>query len=213
MISMVLLSALLAYLVGSFPTSIVFCRLLKGIDIRKIGSGNPGATNVYRACGWRIALLVLAIDALKGTFGVYVPVFFLSNMPQFQEYRTLFMACGGLMAIGGHIWTVFAGFKGGKGVGTALGFLLAINPLPALAGLTAWIVVVAFARIVSLASLSAVIVMAGITCAMHWQSNNTLVYLALFMVALIFFTHRSNIRRLLNGHENKISFGKKKDSV
>ena len=198
---------ILAYLTGSIPTSIITCRVLKGIDIREHGSGNAGATNVYRVMGFKVALFVLTVDALKGAFGVMLPGLVLGKVT--VEYQI----AGGLVAILGHIWTVFSKFKGGKGVGPALGVFLALMPVPALSALLSWIVVVAATRIVSLASLIAgfFLLLVTIMCyANGWLGMGIpqVAFSALIAVLLV-VTHRKNIARLVHGTENKLSFGKK----
>jgi acyl phosphate:glycerol-3-phosphate acyltransferase len=198
----------LAYLVGSFPTSIVICRALKGIDIRCFGSGNAGATNVYRVMGLKVALLVLFTDALKGVFGVFVPWLLTSETVLWQ------MILGGLLAIVGHIWTVFAQFKGGKGIGPSLGVFFALTPIPAAMAFLTWIAVVAVTRIVSMASMLAGLTLAVVTwvlsCWKLFGTERPLAYFTTAVALLILFTHRKNIQRLLNGTENKISLKKER---
>ncbi|OGS37590.1 MAG: acyl-phosphate glycerol 3-phosphate acyltransferase [Elusimicrobia bacterium RIFOXYB2_FULL_49_7] len=194
---------MLIYLVGSFPTSILTCRLLKGIDIRAHGSGNAGATNVYRIMGFKVALFVLIVDALKGVFGVLAPGWFLSAAPLWQAMA------GGLTAILGHVFTVFARFKGGKGVGTALGVFAALLPGPTAVAFAIWILVLLLTRIVSAASMCAGMALAfsaGLFFHIGYVSSFSLVCFAGLIAVLIIVTHRSNIRRLLNGTENKIQF-------
>ncbi|MFH0919997.1 MAG: glycerol-3-phosphate 1-O-acyltransferase PlsY [Fibrobacterota bacterium] len=204
---MLALCYILAYLAGSIPTSIITCRVLKGIDIREHGSGNAGATNVYRVMGFKVALFVLVIDALKGVFGVLLPGLVLGEVP------VAFKIGGGLFAIVGHIWTLFAGFKGGKGVGPALGVFLALMPVPALSALACWIVVVAMTRIVSVASMVAGLFLFIVSLSCHVTGRFAIgrpeVAFSACIAVLLIITHRKNIVRLMQGKENKLAFGKK----
>lgn len=213
----VILAFVLAYLVGSIPFSIITCKVLKGIDIREHGSGNAGATNVYRIMGFKVALFVLILDALKGVFGVFVPVLLIGKyapdlLLSVKDYNLMIL--GGLLSIFGHIWTIFAGFKGGKGIGTSLGVFFAILWLPTLISFISWIIAVKISKIVSLASIIAGIVLflASLASFLLLKDSLPLSYLIFtaFSMFLILFTHRSNIKRLLDGTEKKIT--KKKES-
>jgi len=146
---------ILSYLIGSFPTAIIAGRILKGIDIRQHGSGNAGATNVFRVLGWKAGLGVLFIDMFKG----FVPVFWVAGIlcpsPDNVIYYKIIAA---IAAIIGHMWTIFAGFKGGKGVGTSAGVFIALAPVPLVGALLSFVLVVAVWRYVSLGSLIAALV-------------------------------------------------------
>jgi glycerol-3-phosphate acyltransferase PlsY len=198
----------LCYLAGSIPTSIIVCKLLKGIDIRQHGSGNAGATNVYRVMGFKVALLVLFIDALKGAFAVKLATNYL-----YFNWGIFSGIAGGLVAIVGHIWTVFAKFKGGKGIGPALGVFIALLPMQAAVSFGGWIIFFAATRTVSIASIAAGFILFLSTLVAHIvRPNSTDIELVIFtglVAALITVTHRKNIERIKAGTENKISFGKK----
>jgi len=128
----ILIILLIAYLFGSFPTAIIAGKLMRKIDIRDYGSGNAGATNVFRVLGWKAALTVLLIDMLKG----FIPVFWITPMIHSDPQTVIYYQIGAaIAAIIGHIWTVFAGFKGGKGVGTSAGVFLALAPVSLLIAL------------------------------------------------------------------------------
>lgn len=202
---------LLSYLVGSIPTSIIASKLLKGIDIREHGSGNAGATNVFRVMGWKIGLAVLIIDMTKG----YIPtvLFYKLGMKGVDWAVINLQILSGISAIFGHIWTVFAGFRGGKGVGTGAGMLVGLAPFAVLVGIIVFVAVVAISRFVSLGSITASLSV-PITVFLRNQSADIfpvqLFILSLFVPALIIYTHRKNIQRLLKGEESKIQFGKNK---
>lgn len=207
---LVLLVLLLAYLLGSLPTALVVGKLMRGIDIRQHGSGNAGGTNVFRVLGWKPGLFVMLMDAFKGFVAAYwLPRLAFSAVVLPQD--TLCLFCG-LAAIIGHIWTVFAGFRGGKGVGTAAGVLLALYPpLVVLICFVVFLVMLALTRIVSISSISAAVAFPVVLSILKYGAGRpisaTLYYFSFFAALLIIYTHRSNIRRLLNGTENK--FGKK----
>ncbi|MCB0282903.1 MAG: glycerol-3-phosphate 1-O-acyltransferase PlsY [Calditrichae bacterium] len=206
-----LIVAVVAYLFGSFPTAIIAGRLLKKIDIREHGSGNAGATNVVRVLGWKAGLVVLLIDMVKG----FIPVFWLAPViTGINEHTVYFQILAALAAIAGHIWTIFAGFRGGKGVGTAAGVFLGLAPLALSIALLFFIIVVALTRYVSLGSLlsSAAFIATMLIQKYYFNQDVPAVLLAVgtIIVALIWFAHRSNIARLLSGTESKISFSGKK---
>lgn len=195
---------------GSIPTSVIASKLLKGIDIREHGSGNAGATNVFRVMGWKIGLTVLVIDMGKG----YIPtiLFYKLGMRGVDWPTINLQILAGLSAILGHIWTVFAGFKGGKGVGTGAGMLIGLAPFAVIIGIIVFIIVVSISQFVSLGSIIASISV-PITVLLQYQSQETfpiqLFIFSLFVPALIIYTHRKNIQRLLRGEESKIHFGRK----
>ncbi len=207
MLSLVLLF-LIAYIIGSFPTAIITGRLLQKIDIREHGSGNAGATNVFRVLGWKAGLGVLIFDMFKG----FVPVFWIAGLfaPSVDAliYYEIIAAVG---AIIGHVWTLFAGFKGGKGVGTSAGVFLALAPLPLIIALISFIIVVAWSRYVSLGSILAALIFLIVLLLQKfiWSFAipDPLLYLVIAVVVLIWIAHRGNIKRLITGTENKLSFG------
>lgn len=210
MVLNIIIVGLIAYLFGSFPTAIIAGKLLKKIDIREHGSGNAGATNVLRILGWKAALVVLLIDMFKG----FVPVFWLTALIVGQGDTTIyFQILAAFAAISGHIWTIFAGFRGGKGVGTAAGVFLGLAPVALTIALLAFLIVVALTRYVSLGSLLAALVFILTELIQKFIFKiavpDVLLYVSALVVALIWFAHRANIKRLLAGNESKISFSSK----
>jgi len=204
--------ALMAYLFGSFPTAIIAGKLLKKIDIREHGSGNAGATNVLRILGWKAATVVLLIDMLKG----FVPVFWLTALIVGQGDSTIYyQILAAFAAIAGHIWTIFAGFRGGKGVGTAAGVFLGLAPVALTIALVAFFIVAAVTRYVSLGSLVAASVFILTELVQRFIFKlpvpDVLLYVSGLVVALIWFAHRANISRLLAGNESKVSFSSKSE--
>lgn len=218
-----LIIVILAYLVGSIPTGILITKAVKGIDIRQHGSGNAGGTNVFRILGWKYGVLTILLDALKGAVAVvliarlYLGDFPFPNATPFDDF-TLVQIFAGLFAVIGHIWTVFASFKGGKGIATSLGFLIAIITIDMLLALAVFFVVVTISRYVSLGSILAAISVPLILIVrenifhVDIQGYHTILPFAIFIALLVIYTHRANVGRLLKGNENRISLSKKKNS-
>jgi len=194
------LSVLAAYLIGSFPTSYILTRAIKGVDIRASGSGNAGATNVLRTVGKVPAIATLIIDIAKG----YFVVAFLANF--FYRYGidldiNFYRGLLGLVAVCGHIWPVFLKFKGGKGVATTLGVGLAIAPGVLGVSFILWIAVFFLSSFVSLASIAALVAFPVISVIMGLP-----IYTIIFSVLICsvsIFKHKDNIERLLKSQENK----------
>jgi acyl phosphate:glycerol-3-phosphate acyltransferase len=206
---------ILSYLVGSIPTSIVYSKYFRGIDIRKHGSGNAGGTNVFRVLGWKPGIGVIIFDGLKGFIAVavvarlyYDPI--LPGSGILIEEFTLVQIIAGASAILGHVWTVFAGFKGGKGIATAAGMLIGIAPVEFIVSLVVFALVLISSRFVSLGSISAAVAF-PLTLVFRWnvfhveiEDYSILIYFSIVVAALLLFTHRSNIKRLFKGTENRL---------
>lgn len=188
-----LLLALCAYLLGSIPTGLLLARAFGGVDIRTKGSGNIGATNVYRTLGRKIGILTLLGDCLKGL----LPVLAAKALQQPDHW----VAAAGIAAFLGHVFPLFLRFKGGKGVATALGVFLAASPLSVLASLGVFIIVLVPWRYVSLASITAAAAMPAFTAII--DRKPMIVAMSFCIAAIIVIKHRENIRRLLNGTENR----------
>ena len=210
---LIILGIIISYLVGSIPTAYIFGKLLKGIDIRKFGSGNVGATNALRVLGKPAGISVLAIDMLKGFIAVVVVGSFISRDAANIPSETLTIALG-LSAICGHVWTVFLKFKGGKGVATTFGVLLGLSikiaGLKLVLGLLilTWFLVFILLRIVSIAS-----VVSGIALpiyALIFQQSFAVVIASLLISIFILIRHKSNLARFFQGKEPKLSFKKQK---
>jgi len=205
----------LSYLAGSIPTSIIMSKLTRGIDIRDYGSGNAGATNVIRVLGWKIGIIVIIVDVGKGILATLLISKLRIDLVPISH--NLVQIIAGLSAVLGHIWTIFAGFKGGKGVGTAAGMLFSLYPVAGVICLIIFAVVLLGGRYVSVASMTAAISLPIVILILNkyfnYSISNELFYFAIFMAFLIVFTHRSNIKRLIRGEESrikKISFKKSK---
>jgi acyl phosphate:glycerol-3-phosphate acyltransferase len=195
------LALVAAYLTGSLSFAVIISRVMGLADPRSYGSKNPGATNVLRSGNKPAALMTLAFDALKG----YVPVLLVLVYGQpYGLYETA-AAFVGLAAFIGHLWPVFFRFQGGKGVATAAGVLMAVNPMLGAATLLSFAIIVAFSRYVSLASIVAA-VFAPFYQALIWGPEPFILPLAVMSLLLV-WRHEANIRKLLAGTENK--FGQK----
>lgn len=188
-----------SYLLGSLPTGYFVARL-RGIDIRQQGSGNPGATNVLRVLGWKAGAAVLAVDIGKGLAAVAL----LPGLTPFPALDYLRVACG-LAAVAGHTYTIFLGFKGGKGVATGCGVFLALAPLATVMALAIFITLVAATRYVSVGSLTA----AAFLPFLIWLTGeagraSSILILSVIILAVVAVLHRKNIKRLLQGTEHRL---------
>lgn len=201
---------IISYLVGSIPTAYIFGRLLKGTDIRGFGSGNVGATNALRLLGKGWGVTVLVLDIGKGLLPVvFLPGVFAAKSGISAE--TLAMLVG-LGCICGHIWTVFLNFRGGKGVATTFGVLIGLSIM--IAGLkivlglavAVWLLVFAFSRIISLASILAALSFPLL--ALLFRQPPALIGISSLLATFIVYRHKSNIQRILSGNESRLSFKK-----
>ena len=203
-----ILLLLIAYALGSLPTSIIAGKTLRGIDIREHGSRNPGATNTFRVLGWKIGVSVGLIDILKGFLAVTVLPAILPVDPWTSPEARSILA--GLAAVAGHVWTVFAGFQGGKGVGTAFGVFLGLAPLPSLIAAGVWLALTFGTGYVSVGSIAAAAVLPLSVIALGiYRGDLSLPVAAISALVgmLVILRHRQNISRLLRGEENR--FGKR----
>lgn len=204
MVLKLLISLIISYIIGSFPTAYFFGRLFKGIDIRQHGSGNVGATNAFRVLGKKVGISVLIIDILKGTLAVAVisSLFGLS----YDFHRILL----GVTAVAGHNWSIFLKFKGGKGVATSAGVLLGlavvIPGLRLVFSLTvvAWLLILLISGFVSISSISASVVLPLFMLIFNQSLN--LVILGVIFCLFIIWRHRSNIKKLFSGNESQLNF-------
>ena len=185
--------AFVAYILGSVPFGLIVARL-HGVDLRGQGSGNIGATNALRVMGRKAGALTLLGDLLKGSLAVWLALYFSG-----REAGIIAAAA----AVLGHDFSVFAGFKGGKGVATSFGVLLALEPVLAAIGFGAWILTVLAFRYSSLGALVSFGLL-PLWCLILKGGDRTLMALAFFLTALIFFKHRGNIGRLVRGEESRV---------
>lgn len=201
-----LLLLLLSYITGSIPTSIILGKIVKGIDIREHGSGNAGGTNVFRVLGWKPALVVVVIDIFKGWLppAIYATILF-QGQP-ITNIGIVQILCG-FATVLGHTYTIFAGFRGGKGIGTLAGMLLALFPIALPLCIIVFIITLILTGYVSLSSILATVALPIILLVLSifgiQQSTSSLLIFALLVPLFAIFTHRSNIVRLRDGTENR----------
>lgn len=203
------LALLGAYLLGSIPTSVWFGKIFYNIDLREHGSGNAGATNALRVFGNRAGALILVLDALKGFAAVYLSRFFPEASFTSANNVVIYQLILGSMALLGHIFPLFAGFRGGKGIATLVGIVVALFPQAVLICLAVFLLAFLPTRYVSLGSISAAI---AFPVAVIFILQSDLIAEIIFSLAVAGFvplTHHKNIRRLLKGKENKLQFRKK----
>ncbi len=203
---------LCAYLIGSIPTALIVSRKFFGIDIREFGSGNMGATNTFRVLGSKYGTIVMVCDILKGMAAVALYNFLPYYLQQGSGLdRTNLMIGLGLSAVLGHVFPVWADFKGGKGVATLFGMILAIQPVIAGSCVAVFLLVLYVTRFVSLSSILAGL-MLPISVLWIWNEHEILYRIfALFVALLIIITHQKNIGKLLRGVESRIPILKYRD--
>jgi glycerol-3-phosphate acyltransferase PlsY len=194
---------ILAYLIGSIPTAVWISKSVFGIDIRDYGSGNAGATNTFRVLGSKWGSLVMLVDVTKGIIAtslyIFIP-YYLNN----ELARTNFMIALGMMAILGHIFPIFANFRGGKGVATLLGMALAIQPMVALICLGVFLITLLSTRFVSLSSMLAGVAFMVLILFIFNERETVYRLFAIIVALMVVITHQKNISRLLKGTENKL---------
>ncbi|MBP6513113.1 MAG: glycerol-3-phosphate 1-O-acyltransferase PlsY [Bacteroidia bacterium] len=196
---------LLAYMMGSIPSAVWIGKLLYGVDVRDYGSGNAGATNTFRVLGKRAGLPVLILDILKGFVAVKLVWLTAKYLPDTQQFVNLELSLG-LAALIGHIFPVFAGFRGGKGVATLLGILCAVHIGAALICIGVFMVTILLTHYVSLSSMLSALTFPISIMFIYHETIPGLNIFAMFVCVLVLITHQKNIERLLSGDEGKIAF-------
>jgi glycerol-3-phosphate acyltransferase PlsY len=202
-IPLLIISILLAYLLGSIPTSVWAGKAFHGIDVREHGSGNAGATNVIRVLGWKTGVPVLIIDILKGALAALLPVFFHLASEETAMLTNLQIITG-LVAITGHMFPVFAGFRGGKGVAAAAGVVIALHPAVSLVCLGLFALVFAVTGIVSVSSITAGIAFPVVLLGFFDTPSLIFKIFSIIIAAALLITHRKNIKRLIRGEEPRL---------
>ncbi len=207
---------LFSYLVGSFPSAVIISKRFFGFDIREKGSGNMGSTNAFRILGWKWGLVVQILDILKGIIAVSLIASVIGQGIDLGKHTwfediTLIKMGAGIAAVIGHIWSLFVNFRGGKGISTAAGMLVAIAPIDVCIALGIFILAVIFSGYISLGSLSAAF---AIPSSMFFRYNilhvdipgyQIIIYFSIALALMITYAHRANIKRLWEGKENKFS--------
>ena len=209
-----IIMAIIAYLIGSINFSVIISKKVAGFDVREKGSGNAGTTNMLRAVGKKAAAVTLICDVLKGVVSIGIAII-LGNIVK-DINRELLIQVAGIAVVLGHTFPVFFGFKGGKGVATSLGILLLSNWQIGLICLVFGIVLIILTRMVSLGSCAAAVLFPVLTLFIndHYtvltegKSGSTYFIYSVILAVIVLYNHRSNIKRILSGTENKISFKK-----
>ncbi len=207
--------AIIAYLIGSVNFSIIISKKMAGFDVREKGSGNAGTTNMLRSVGKKAALITLICDILKGVVSIGLAII-LGNIVKNLD-RELLLQIAGIAVVLGHTFPIFFGFKGGKGVATSLGVLLMSNWQIGLICLVFAIVLMALTRMVSLGSCTAAILFPVLTLFINQnytvlsegKNGNVYFIYSVILAIIVLYNHRENIKRILSGTENKLSFSKK----
>ena len=205
---------LISYLIGSIPSSVWVGKIFNGVDVRDHGSGNAGATNTFRVLGWKSGAIVVVIDFIKGfstTFWIAFLAFDIHDgpisPPGWEVDAFLPIICG-FTAMVGHMYPILAGFRGGKGVLTACGMLYGIEPASISVSLALFLIIMFATHYVSLASIVGSIAyplsLVTLKFALQWNIDGSIIMFGIFAATGIIYRHRSNIKRLMNGTENKI---------
>ncbi len=197
-----------AYLIGSIPTAVWVGKIFYNKDVREYGSGNAGATNTFRVLGVKAGIPVLIIDVFKGWISVNLPHFFDTGMFAYSSSFINFQLVLGLAALLGHIFPIYAGFRGGKGIATLLGIIIALDPHGALFAISIFLIILVLSRFVSLSSMIAALSFPLYIIAIEKNPYLSITIFSLFIAILVLITHQKNIERLLRGEESKI-FSKK----
>jgi glycerol-3-phosphate acyltransferase PlsY len=207
MLLFIICFSILSYLIGSFSSAVWIGKWLYDTDVRKFGSKNAGATNTLRVLGYKAALPVFIIDALKSFVSVQL-VRLIPNIEIGSEICYQIMILFGVCAVIGHIFPLYTGFKGGKGVASMLGMVIAIHLPAALISLGIFIIIFLFSRIVSISSICAAIAFPIVILILEKNQSLTLTIFSILACLIILITHIKNIKRLIKGEEKKISFNK-----
>jgi len=198
-----------AYIIGSIPTAVWIGKAFYGIDVREYGSGNAGATNTFRVLGKKAGIPVLLLDIFKGYLALQLVLLAGNYLPGTQQYITFKLALG-IAALLGHIFPIFAGFRGGKGVATLLGILIGVQPEAALICSVIFIIILLITQYVSLSSMSAAVAYPFIIMLVLHETIPTVNIFAMAVAILVLITHQKNIERLLRGSESKVAFLRKR---
>lgn len=203
----IIIAFILAYLLGSIPTSVWVGKWFFNLDIRTQGSGNAGATNTIRVFGLKAGIPVLLFDVFKAWLAVHLGAWF-SNPALNDNQEVIYRIVLGGLAVLGHVYPVFAGFRGGKGVATIVGVIIALFPASFLVILLCFSSILAITRIVSVSSMISAIIFPFVVVFLFHEHRLPLILLSIVVALFIPYTHRANIKRLLNGTEKKFDFGK-----
>lgn len=209
MLETYLISGLIAYLLGSTPTAVWVGKTFYNVDVRTEGSKNAGATNTFRVLGKKPGIIVLVIDILKGILAVVLPLFLFNLSPNSSDYANIKVLTG-ILAVLGHIFPVFAGFNGGKGVATSLGVVIGISPPAAGICISLFLIVFIASHYVSLGAIIASISFPIVINFLLKEENLSIIIFSVVLSLAVILAHKKNIGRLIAGNENKMNLFKKK---
>lgn len=201
---------LFSYLIGSIPTALWMGKYFHKIDIREFGSGNAGATNTFRILGKKLGWIVLICDVTKGVLASSLPLLFSSFYLGYKDEVLILQLCASFSAVVGHVFPIYANFRGGKGVATSLGIIFGVNPIAAVICLAVFLLVFLTFRYVSLGALSAAIVFPFVSFFALKEDARIMIIFTIVLTILVIIAHRNNFSRLLKGNENKINILKKR---
>ncbi|MFN5786754.1 MAG: glycerol-3-phosphate 1-O-acyltransferase PlsY [Flavobacteriia bacterium] len=204
-----ILFSIIAYLLGSIPTAVWIGRYRYGLDVREHGSKNAGATNTFRVLGKKPGILVLFIDIVKGALATALPEMILESNLQDPDHLIQIRILSAIFAVTGHVFPIFAQFRGGKGVATSLGVIIGLQPIAALICVSLFLVVFVSSKYVSLGAITAAIAFPLINYFMLGEKSFWLLSFSLLLSALVIIAHRKNINRLMKGEETKMNLFKK----
>jgi glycerol-3-phosphate acyltransferase PlsY len=201
---------LLGYLIGSIPTAVWVGKAFHGMDIREHGSKNAGATNTFRVLGKRSGWFVLIVDVSKGILAACLPHFFSYMLEGYKDEFLILQLCGSFSAVFGHVFPLFAHFRGGKGVATSLGIVIGINPYAALVCLAICLLVFISSRYVSLGAIISALCFPFVSYFMIQEDARIMIIFTVVLGVMVILAHRKNIDRLCKGEENKMNLFAKK---
>jgi glycerol-3-phosphate acyltransferase PlsY len=207
---LIAINIILAYLIGSIPTAVWVGKYFHGIDIREHGSKNAGATNTFRVLGKKSGWLVLFVDITKGIIASTLPCWFENYFVGYKDELLIMQLTASFSAVCGHVFPIFAGFRGGKGVATSLGIVIGINPLAAVICLVLFLLVFILSKYVSLGAITAATAFPFVSYFVLKQDARIMIIFTIVLSFLVILAHRRNITRLLKGEENKMNLLKKK---
>ena len=198
----------ISYLIGSIPVAVWIGKKFRGIDIREHGSQNAGATNTFRVFGKKLGWIVLTLDVSKGFLASILPLFIADNYSENQ--LLLFQLVTSLACIIGHVFPIFAQFRGGKGVASSLGIIIGINPVSAAISLGIFVIIFLLFKFVSLGAIVTAISYPFVSFFLVKEDTRVMIIFTILLGFLIIISHRKNIKRLINGEENRMNLSKRK---
>lgn len=207
---LIVLLILISYLIGSIPSALWLGKIFHGIDIREYGSHNAGATNTFRVLGKKLGWAVLISDVSKGALCACLPFLFTDYFLGFKDEELILQLITGFTSVIGHVFPIYAGFRGGKGVATSLGIIFGINPFGALICLTIFLFVFLTFRFVSLGAISASISLPFVSYFILKEDQRIMIIFTILLAFVVLIAHKKNIIRLIKGEESKMNLLKKK---